>query len=59
MTEKRIMSEQDILLGRWMSAAMGDPDVCKEMKQDIKNWFDQFEFFDPIYGYEKAPTGDE
>lgn len=27
-------------LGRWMSAALDDPKVCKEMKEDIDKWFE-------------------
>jgi len=26
-------------LGKWMSAALDDPKVCKEMKADIQSWF--------------------
>lgn len=26
-------------LGRWMSAALDDPKVCDEMKDDIRRWF--------------------
>lgn len=27
-------------LGSWMAAALEDPNVCPEMKADIKAWFD-------------------
>ena len=26
-------------LGKWMSAALEDPAVCQEMKNDIQEWF--------------------
>ena len=26
-------------LGKWMSAALDDPNVCEEMKNDIRAWF--------------------
>jgi hypothetical protein len=26
-------------LGKWMSAALDDPNVCEEMKADIRAWF--------------------
>ena len=39
---KRIMTNVDIELGRWMSAALDDDSVCEEMKTDIKNWFESF-----------------
>lgn len=26
-------------LGKWMSAALDDPDVCEDMKADIREWF--------------------
>jgi len=28
-----------VKLGAWLSAALDDPDVCDEMKSDIKEWF--------------------
>ena len=34
------MSPED-RIGAWLSAALEDPMVCDEMKQDIKDWFDQ------------------
>jgi hypothetical protein len=27
-------------LGPWMSAALEDPNVCEEMKADIRAWFE-------------------
>ena len=27
-------------LGSWLSAALDDPDVCEEMKADIRAWFE-------------------
>ena len=38
-------------LGSWMSAALEDPNVCKEMKRDITNWFAAMEVVD-----EQVPT---
>ena len=32
-------SEAEFNIGKWLSAAMSDDDVCPEMKQDIVNWF--------------------
>lgn len=32
----------DDKLGAWLSAALEDPCVCKEMKKDIRNWFNTF-----------------
>ncbi|MEK7817349.1 MAG: hypothetical protein AAB281_03760 [Actinomycetota bacterium] len=29
----------DVALGKWLSAALDDPDVCTEMKADIRAWF--------------------
>jgi len=29
-------------VGSWLSAALDDPKVCKEMKQDIRDAFDIF-----------------
>jgi hypothetical protein len=34
------MSPED-RIGAWLSAALEDPMVCDEMKQDIKDWFNQ------------------
>ena len=39
-----IMAEPDLNqvqhdLGQWLQAALDDPEVCKEMKLDIVNWF--------------------
>ena len=37
------MSEQEFNLGKWLSAAMEDDSVCKEMKSDIADWFNYVE----------------
>jgi hypothetical protein len=29
----------NVRLGRWLSAALDDPNVCEAMKADIKEWF--------------------
>ena len=29
-------------IGRWLSAALSDPNVCTEMKSDIEKWFNRF-----------------
>lgn len=29
----------NVRLGKWMSAALDDPNVCEEMKADIREWF--------------------
>lgn len=36
-SDRLIMAE--VRLGRWMSAALDDPNVCDEMKADIREWF--------------------
>ncbi len=33
------MKNVSINLGKWLSAALGDPAVCEEMKADINAWF--------------------
>lgn len=38
----RELSDVDKKLGAWMSAALDDDDVCDEMKNDIRNWMEQF-----------------
>jgi hypothetical protein len=30
----------DERIGAWLSAALEDPNVCREMKKDIMDWFD-------------------
>lgn len=40
LSSDRNATEEDAALGAWMSAALEDPNVCEEMKQDIRNWFD-------------------
>lgn len=42
MTVKREMSIEEDNIGRWLSAAIEDPNVCEEMKSDIRQWFDLF-----------------
>lgn len=29
----------NVRLGKWLSAALDDPDTCEEMKADIREWF--------------------
>lgn len=38
-TIKRLRTAND-KLGWWMSAALDDPQVCEEMKADIRAWFE-------------------
>lgn len=39
MTRRQFIDrEAHTKLGAWMSAALDDPQVCKEMKDDINNW---------------------
>ena len=33
----------ELNVGKWMSAALDDPDVCAEMKLDITRWFTAIE----------------
>ena len=33
------LHETEMNLGSWLSAALEDPNVCKEMKQHIEEWF--------------------
>lgn len=33
-------SDPCMKIGKWLSAALDDPQVCQEMKYDIRNWFD-------------------
>ena len=37
-----------VRLGKWMSAALDDPNVCDEMKSDIREWFSSGE---PVPGW--------
>lgn len=30
---------RDDRIGKWLSAALEDPQVCEEMKADIRHWF--------------------
>lgn len=32
--------DQRMVIAPWLSAALGDPNVCDEMKADINKWFD-------------------
>jgi hypothetical protein len=34
-----IQHEAEFNIGKWLSAALDDNDVCAEMKLDIVNWF--------------------
>ncbi len=35
-------SESTTNVGSWLSAALDDPDVCEEMKRDIRQWFETY-----------------
>ena len=37
--EKRMEPSASEGIGRWLSAALSDENVCVEMKQDIEAWF--------------------
>jgi hypothetical protein len=52
---KRECIDEDAALGAWLSAALDDPKVCKEMKNDIENWFDSFEYKSYKEAVEKLP----
>jgi hypothetical protein len=41
---ERQLSPQDDAMGAWLSAALSDSSVCDEMKRDIHNWMDQFQW---------------
>ena len=47
--DRVIMSS--VRLGKWMSAALDDPNVCEEMKADIRDWFSAGE---PVVGWAAA-----
>ncbi|KER37251.1 hypothetical protein AL00_06140 [Sphingobium indicum F2] len=47
--DRVIMSS--VRLGKWMSAALDDPNVCEEMKADIRDWFSAGE---PVEGWGAA-----
>lgn len=34
-------TEASLRIGAWLSAALEDPKVCKEMKEDVRAWFDE------------------
>ena len=38
--QKHQLQDGNARLGKWMSAALEDPLVCAEMKEDIQAWFD-------------------
>jgi hypothetical protein len=38
------MTKEEDALGKWLSAALDDPNVCDEMKADIRAWFDSKTF---------------
>lgn len=38
-------------IGKWLSASLEDPNVCDEMKQDIRNWFKRFDTFEKATGF--------
>jgi len=35
--------EVELAVGKWLSAALDDPETCAEMKLDIVNWFTYIE----------------
>jgi hypothetical protein len=35
-----LISLHESSVGKWLSAALGDPAVCDEMKCDIRSWLD-------------------
>lgn len=37
MIQRSVMAS--VKLGAWLSAALDDPNVCAEMKADIREWF--------------------
>ena len=37
-------------IGKWLSAALTDENVCLEMKKDIENWFKRFDTFEKATG---------
>jgi len=37
--EKHQLQDGNERIGRWMSAALEDPQVCEEMKTDVRAWF--------------------
>ena len=37
--EKQRLQDGNARVGKWLSAALDDPDVCAEMKADIREWF--------------------
>lgn len=37
------MTDQEIQLGTWESAALDDPSVCDEYKEHIKEWFEHYQ----------------
>ena len=41
---KRDETEADKKLGFWLSAALDDPYVCNELKEDIIDWMETFDY---------------
>ena len=37
------LKKKNEAIGPWLSAALEDPNICKEMKQDIEYWFEEEE----------------
>lgn len=38
-------------MGKWLSASLDDPNVCEDMKKDVRAWFDRFKTFEEATGY--------
>lgn len=49
MTKSRqeLIGDAEFRIGKWLSAALDDPEVCAEMKLDIVNWFTAIETVEP------------
>ena len=44
-----------VALGKWLSAALDDPNVCEEMKADIRRWFSSGHlYWDEVQAYRQA-----
>lgn len=37
---KPLATVDDLVVGKWLSAALEDPKVCQAMKDDINEWFE-------------------
>ena len=46
-----------LVVGKWLSAALDDPDVCDEMKADIEAWFNAFG--DPLASPKPTDTAEK